>query len=100
MYEQGGFSARLAYNYRSRWVRFYDAATTGVLTGEYVAPSSRLDWSSSYTPFENLTLEFNVANILGKPFRDFRNFKPEGDRYPRDVRYEETIYSLGLRFRL
>ena len=100
MYEGGGLSARLSYNYRTRFINFYEQAQDGQFAGEYTEGVGRLDWSSSYTPFENLTIEFNVANILGAPFRDFRNFTPEGDRYPRDVRYEETIYSLGLRFRL
>jgi TonB-dependent receptor len=100
MYERGGLSARLSYNYRSRWNTSYVQDPGGGFTGEYVDGISRLDWSSSYTPFENVTFEFNVSNILGKPFRNFRRFTAQGDTYPRDVRYEETVYSLGVRFRM
>jgi iron complex outermembrane recepter protein len=100
MYEKGPLTARLSYNKRSRWNTSYSANATGGFTGEYIAGTDRLDWSSSFTPFENVTFEFNVSNILGNPFRNFRRFTASGSVYPRDVRYEETIYSLGVRFRL
>lgn len=100
MYEYGGVSARLSYNYRSRWNTSYSALPGGGFTGEFVDGADRLDWSSSFTPFENITFEFNYSNILGNPFRNFRRFNAAGDVYPRDVRYEESIISLGVRFRL
>ncbi|MDP8993895.1 MAG: TonB-dependent receptor [Pseudomonadota bacterium] len=100
MYEYGGVSARLSYNYRSRWNTAYVPVPGGGFTGEFVDGVDRLDWSSSYTPFENVTFEFNYSNILGNPFRNFRRFNAAGDVYPRDVRYEESIISLGVRFRL
>ncbi len=100
MYERGGLSARLAYNYRTRFVNFFDVTPAGRFAGEFTRGISRLDFSSSYTLFENLTLTLDVSNILGEPFRNFRNFNAEGDSFPRDVRYEETLYSLGVRFRL
>ncbi len=100
MYEGGGVSARLAYNYRTRFINFFDVTPEGRSAGEFTRGISRLDFSSSYTPFENITLTFDVSNILGEPFRNFRNFNAQGDSFPRDVRYEETLYSLGVRFRL
>ena len=100
MYERSGISARLSYNYRSRWNTAYVPVPGGGFTGEFVDGIDRLDWSSSYTPFENVTFEFNYSNILGNPFRNFRRFNAAGDTYPRDVRYEESIISLGVRFRL
>jgi iron complex outermembrane recepter protein len=100
LYERGGLSARLAYNYRTRYIDFFDIGQNGRIAGEFVRGISRLDFSASYTLFENLTLTFDASNILGDPFRNFRNYNDAGDSFPRDVRYEETIYALGVRFRL
>jgi TonB-dependent receptor len=101
MYERETFAARLAYNYRSRWITAYVQNPEGDgFTGEYVDGVSRLDFSGSYTPWEKVTFTFDASNILGNPFRNFRQFTPEGDTYPRDVRYEETVYSLGVRVRI
>jgi len=101
MYEREKLSARLAYNYRSRWITSYVQNPTGDgFTGEYVDGVSRLDFSGSYSPWENISFTFDASNILGNPFRNFRQFTPEGDTYPRDVRYEETVLALGIRARL
>jgi len=101
MYEYEKLSARVAYNYRSRWITSYVQNTEGDgFTGEFVDGVSRLDLAANYNLFENLTFNLNVTNILGSPFRNFRQFKPEGDTYPRDVRYEETVFTLGAQFRI
>jgi len=106
MYEREGLSARLAFNRRSRWITNYVQNPEGDgFTGEFVNGVSRLDFSASYSPWstkpwDDITLTFDASNILGSPFRNFRQFTPEGDTYPRDVRYEESIYSLGVRFRI
>ena len=106
MYERDGLSARLAYNQRSRWITSYVQNPDGEgFTGEYVDGVSRLDFSASYAPFtakplDTLTFTFDASNILGNPYRSFRQFTPEGDTYPRDVRYEESIFALGVRFRI
>jgi len=106
MYEREGLSARLAYNRRSKWITSYVQNPEGEgFTGEFVDGVSRLDFSASYAPFSrgpmsNVSFTFDASNILGTPFRNFRQFTPEGDTYPRDVRYEESIYSLGIRGRI
>jgi iron complex outermembrane receptor protein len=101
MYEHNNLSARLAYNHRSKWITNYVQNPDGDgFTGEFVSGSSRLDFSAGYTVFDKLTFTFNATNILGSPFRNFRQFTPEGDTYPRDVRYEESVYSLGVAYRL
>jgi len=92
IYERGPVSTRLAYNHRSEFT------PVGAPGGEFADEVSRLDFSSSYTPIENITVTFDVSNILGEPFRNFLDFGP--GVYSRDVRFEETIYSLGVRFRL
>jgi TonB-dependent receptor len=101
MYENEKLSARVAYNYRSRWITTYVGNPNGEgFTGEYVDGVSRLDFSAGYTAWENVTFNFNATNILGAPFRNFRQFTAEGDTYPRDVRYEESVYSLGVHIRI
>jgi hypothetical protein len=99
MYERPGwFSARLAFNHRTRWITgYFQGEDVEGFSGEYAAGVSRLDWSASYTPLPNLTFVLDWTNILGRPFRNFRQFTTEGDVYPRDVRYEESILSLGAR---
>lgn len=106
MYEREGLSARLAYNQRSRWITSYVQNPEGDgFTGEFVDGVSRLDFSASYAPFsvkpwDSVTFTFDASNILGNPYRNFRRFTAEGDTYPRDVRHEESVYSLGIRARL
>jgi outer membrane receptor protein involved in Fe transport len=102
IYEQGPVSVRLAYNTRNR---FANAVCEGGGNPgcEYTEDVSRLDLSANWTPIENLTLTFDVSNILGEPLRTFRDYRDAAGTtlgtFPRDVRFEETVYSLGLRFR-
>ncbi|HEX8234256.1 MAG TPA: TonB-dependent receptor [Caulobacteraceae bacterium] len=93
MYERGPVSARVAWDSRSEY------RAIGAPGNEFVDDVSRLDFSASYTPFENVTLTFDATNILGDPFRNFGRYGEAGI-YPRDVRYEETIYAFGIRFRM
>ena len=101
MYEQGPLSARLAYNMRSRFTNFCD--TGGNAGCEYTDDVSRLDLSVNWSPIEDLTLTFDVSNILGEPLQNYRNYQDASGQtlgtFPRDVRFEEAVYSLGLRFR-
>jgi TonB-dependent receptor len=98
-YEHGPITARLAYNYRSKYTQFFVANPTGGFGGEFTKGVSRLDGSISYTLNDNLMLAADVSNILGKPFRNYRQIEP-GIVFPRDVRYEERVYSIGIRARL
>jgi TonB-dependent receptor len=99
LYEQGPFSARLAYNYRTDWVNFYNnTEMEDAVAGEFTRATERLDFSASVTPFEYLTLTFDATNLTGAPFQNVRNFS-ETQSYPRDIRYEARTFSLGARFR-
>ena len=115
MYEKPVFSARLAYNWRSKYVQEYAQIRDPVLgpIGANGYPEGALgpalplvhdaygtlDFSMNYTPIEDLTFAFDVSNILGDPAINSRQYNAEGDEFPRQIRYMETIYSLGLRFR-
>ena len=101
MYEHGGLSVRLSYNYRDHFLSrteprgadHYSETTHGI---------GRLDLSTSYTLFKNLTIFGDWVNMLGKPYRsDLTYTFANGPTvtFPRAVRYEETVYSAGIRFR-
>ncbi len=101
IYERGPVSTRLAWNSRDKYL---NGCNTGFNPGcEYTDSVSRLDFSFNYTPIENVTLTFDASNILGEPFNSFREYQDGAGvvlgSFPRDVRFEESIYSLGVRFR-
>ncbi len=56
---------------------------------------SRLHLSTSYDILSNITLTADATNLLGKPWESYVG----APIYPRDVRYEGRIYSVGARFR-
>jgi iron complex outermembrane receptor protein len=100
-YEGGGLTTRLSYNRRSSFL------TTVQNRGddqyfERARPVSRLDLSTSYVVTPNVTLFFDWTNMLGQPFRSDLSSARAGasrEEYPRFVRYEETVFSGGVRFR-
>ena len=101
IYERGPISTRLAWNSRDQYL---NGCNTGFNPGcEYTDSVSRLDFSFNYTPIENVTLTFDASNILGEPFTSYRKYQDGSGAvvgsFPRDVRFEESIYSLGVRFR-
>ena len=98
-YERNGLTGRLSYNHRSPWVSYYRQASDGSqYTGVGVRATSRLDASLSYDISKQLTVSFDVSNLLAKPFENYNNYQPDRT-YPVDVRYEGRYYGLGLRFR-
>lgn len=116
LYEKPVFSARLAYNWRSKYVDAYARINDPVLgTIDPVTGFPRgapgptlplvqddrgvLDFSMNYTPIPALTFAFDVSNILGDPITRSRAYNAAGDTYPRQVKYLERVYSLGVRFR-
>jgi iron complex outermembrane recepter protein len=106
LYERPVFSARLAYNYRSDFVTFYSIEPLDV--GPDGSPRTRglvekgrgqLDFSTTVTPIPNVTIAFDIVNLLGNPLRRYREFNDAGDQYARQILYLERTYSLGVRFR-
>jgi iron complex outermembrane receptor protein len=110
MYEAHGLTTRLAYNRRSSFPEgpiADDAGSGDGFTRQGRGnPISRLDWSSSYTVTDNVTVFFDWTNILKKPFKSdlvWTNYA-DGDVtsreiFPMVVRYEESVMSGGIRFR-
>ncbi|MDV6330323.1 TonB-dependent receptor [Asticcacaulis sp. 201] len=106
MYENGPWSARLAYNGRSKWLNVCDAPQDwgGNPGCEYTKGTSRIDFSGSYRLTDNLTVALDLNNLAPKPLRVYRvytNTIAGGTNgiYNTQVRTEETVYSVGIRFR-
>ncbi|MBY9064913.1 TonB-dependent receptor [Sphingomonas yunnanensis] len=93
LYELGPASVRLAYNYRSANVDGFGAP--GVFTTVYSDAVGRLDLSASYNVNENVTLTVDATNLLRTPYHSY----VKDPRYPRDVRWEASLFSAGVRFR-
>lgn len=101
MYERGPVSVRLSFNKRGKTLETIQNRGND-LYFEEGRPAGRLDWSSSYTVNDNLTLFFDWTNILKKPYRQDLSSARDGaarSEYIRFLRYEETVLSGGFRFR-
>jgi iron complex outermembrane receptor protein len=99
-YEKGPFAARLSYNHRSEYVDNYNRNTNEELyAGQLTRAVNRLDLSTSYEISKGFTLVGNVSNILGTPFKTYRNYN-ETQSFGRDLRVEGRYISLGLRFKM
>ena len=99
LYEKSQFSARIAYNYRSHFVSYYTLEALDPIAHPTIEQSrGQLDGSMSFTPVPNITLAFDVANLLGNPIQRDRAYNT-GDVYRRQVLYIERSYSFGIRFR-
>ncbi len=100
LYEKPFFSARLAYNYRSEFVTYYSLEPLDPTTHPVVEKArGQLDFATSVTPVPNVTIAFDIVNVLGNPLQRYRQFNTDGDSYTRQVIYLERTYSLGVRFR-
>lgn len=109
LYDKYGLSGRLVYTYRSS---YFDGDNTNLnlvrpitdvgLTGpspvnlNYVRPGGRLDFSIGYELTDSIRLDVGGSNILGNNYRSY--FDPTG--FTRDIRYDDTIYTVGIRARI
>ena len=102
MYEHGGLSARLSYNKRGSSLETRQDRGNDLYL-ETAHPAGRLDLAVSYAIRENLGVFFDWTNILERPFRQDLSSARDGaarSEYTRFYRYEESIFSVGVRFRL
>lgn len=99
LYEKPTFSARLAYNYRSKFATGYSLQPLDPIAHPVVEKGrGQLDASATVTPTPNITFAFDVVNLLGNPLQRYRQYDT-GDSFTRQVLYLERTYSLGVRFR-
>jgi TonB-dependent receptor len=101
-YESGPLWARLSYNHRSDYPSRFEYRGTDTYS-EHTQGIGRLDLSANYNVNEHLTLTLDATNLLKDPYVSYLTygFNAGADpvSFPRMVRYEESVYSLGLRFR-
>jgi TonB-dependent receptor len=110
LYERFGLSARAVYTYRSK---YYDEDITGgnalrpieadrvndlsynpVWLG-YVRAAGRLDFSIGYDITEAVRVDLGGTNVLGSKYKSYMG----ASYFNRDYRYDDSIYTLGMRVR-
>ena len=96
MYEKYGVSARLAYNYRSRFIDGFNQPNVAGVYDE-VEPANQLDFSLGYDINPHATVVLTATNLL---HNDLRNYWGDGHSRPRDIRYQDRTVGLGVRFKL
>ncbi len=99
IYERGGFSTRLAYNWRGSYIDTFNgpnSPTSGIRT-IHVKATDRMDFSASYAVTKNLTITFDATNLLNQKYKDY--FGDNSALYPRDSRLYDRTYELGVRYR-
>jgi TonB-dependent receptor len=97
-YEKGDVSTRLSLNNRTAFNNNVFLPTQDFYNGEGTQNIQRLDFSFNYNILKQVTLTFDAANILAKPFNNYRQYAPDR-QYPRDIREEGRYYGIGARFR-
>ncbi len=101
LYEKEGVSARLAYNWRSKFVQVYgdrpgNAGTTGP-KDLIAAPMSSLDGSLSYKFTPNLSVSLTGTNLLNFKYTDYWD---SAAIYPRDTRRYDRTVGLSLNWKM
>ena len=95
IYERGPVSARLAYNWRDKFIDSF--SQPGIQpTTVWVQSNDRLDFSMDFAITRNFTLTFDATNILGHHYRDDFGNLP---MFTRDVRNYDRTVGVGLRYR-
>ncbi|HEX8415441.1 MAG TPA: TonB-dependent receptor [Sphingomicrobium sp.] len=94
IYEKYGVSARLAYNWRSKFTDSYSAALAGGRI--VVSPVKFLDFSASYAINDAITLTVDATNLLNETYND--NFGTTRFE-PRDTRQYDRTFGGGVRFK-
>ncbi|MEO7494826.1 MAG: TonB-dependent receptor, partial [Massilia sp.] len=100
LYERAGVSARLAYNWRSKFVQVYgdhpSNSGTAPARDLIAAPLSSLDGSLSYKFTPNLSVNLTGTNLLNFQYVDYWDNQA---LYPRDTRRYDRTVGLSLNWR-
>lgn len=98
IYERGGFSARLAYNYRGRYTDTFNGpnAAGSPLRQIIAKPRDFLDFQASYRINDHFTVTLDLRNITDSRYQDYFF---NSALYPRDTRAMDRTAEVGVRFR-
>ncbi len=95
LYERGPVSARLAYNWRDKFIDSFNQPGIQPTT-VWVQPNDRLDFSLDYAITKHLTFTVDATNILGHYYHDDFGNLP---MFTRDTRSYDRTFGVGLRYR-
>jgi len=95
-YENFDLSVRLAYGYRSRYIDFFTQPTVAG-NEDQVKPAGSLDFSFSLRLSAEATLVLSATNLL---HNNLHQYWGSGQTRPRDIRFHERTFALGVRVRL
>jgi TonB-dependent receptor len=96
IYEKFGFNGRLAYTRRDSYVESLNNGGIQLPATNVVRPREQLDLSIGYEINKHVSVQFNAWNLLHSAYESYSGY----EQFPRDIRYDPTVYSLGLRFKL
>jgi iron complex outermembrane receptor protein len=99
IFERGPFSARLAYNWRGKYVDTFNgpnAPASGLRTVS-VKATDWMDFSASYNFGKNFTVTLDATNLLNQKYKDY--FGTDASTYPRDSRRFDRTIEIGARWR-
>jgi iron complex outermembrane receptor protein len=102
LYEKDRLSARLSFFKRGPSIETVQNRGDDLYSETATYPG-RLDLSLNYNFMEKATLFADWTNITETPFKQYLTSARAGASeatYPRFLRFEETTYSIGVRFRL
>jgi TonB-dependent receptor len=101
IYEKFGLSSRLAYNWRDEYIESYNQSGAQPPKAVVVKDAAQLDFSLGYKVNDKVTVQFDATNLLDEVVINYFGGRSAQDAYlyPRDVRSNDTTYSLGVRFR-
>jgi len=106
IYENGGFSLRTAYNWRSSFLVSYTLSDSSSIqpSSAYASPYGTLDLSASYqlddAGLPGMTITFDATNLTNEVYKDAFGKGAYARAYPRDTRTFDQTYELGLRYRM
>jgi TonB-dependent receptor len=96
IYEKFGFSGRLAFTRRDRYVESLNNGGIQLPPTNVVRARNQVDLSVGYEISPQLSLQFNAWNLSHAAYESYSGY----EQFPRDIRYDPAVYSLGLRFKL
>ncbi len=94
LYERAGWSGRLAYSWRDKFVDTFNYRGLGF--DLLVDPIKTLDGSISYKINDNVSATLDVENILDRKYHDYHGIPSN----PRDIRRYDRVIGLSLRWKM
>jgi iron complex outermembrane receptor protein len=103
LYEKYGFSGRVVYTYRSNYIGYDVTQSQDVRPVDdlvYLNENrgyGRLDFGLNYDITKAITISLNGTNVLAGKTKSYRAFNGNV-LLPRDLSYDDSSYSAGIRF--